>query len=1615
ATEDWLIIHEQDPASNDFPNDQSDARVEAIRTQYRRADIYAIDRDQAARWEPNDDAQTDGATETSLGRRRSFVEGPDGPMKPPPAGSSKSDHRIAVRIAWDSPTATTIGDAFPTLMEFTYVWTPNDQPLGEISSGTDPDDLTEEIELSRETMTLLIRLTHDHRTGQTQLTTTVSSDGGDGLFDVTGTLIPTSMALAPALMSHLDWDDDIAGSAGRLLALAGLVAFAHFEVDDPDAPGQRRRVVSRDSKMVMRSITGEIQMDKLFDPKAGMAVRFLVDYTCELDIVTGSLLGLRTETDKPLKIRYRDVGIEIDTDRSNDPDAHWTDAIGFVFDTSKMEIEDPGTWSMDGTLAKILRIVEVAVGVGSFWIELRIAVNLTIGIAEVSEAVVRLTWDDGDPIPSFELRGLVVTVDVPNTIEGQGRLELDPGGVVRAGVDAKIIPAGLGASAALAFGEFRVTDDAPATASDVDTYHFLSLHVGVQFSTPLPLAQSGMAIYGFKGLFAMNGQRKLGTNSDPIGRELDWFGSPPEQKFEPHHGQYALGVGAVLGTMPDASFCFSCEGMLVVAFPDPAVILGVKIKIVEVPDTEVTDQSTQSATITGLIVLDTEGVKVGAVASYTIPKVLVLNVPFGAFFPFEDLTQSYVRLGSDGQPGRPGEPITATLLPGTLDVTAWSYLMIEGDGLASLGGNADFTFSGFSIGFGAGWSIEWKAGPIELSASAEVLVGAGTNPLLLVGGVFVRGKLDLVVVSIAASGSLVFSVQEGAVRLEGEFCGEVDLFFFSLSGCVGIEIGTPTDAPPEPPSPLRAVNLTDRRDRVMGVARAGTGTPVAAPIYPLDDPEGGVDVTANNTVWPDTAPALDFAHYVHEGIASSQFASVGNPPTQPIWSGSSELKYAFRLDDVILRVHGGAAVTGDGVIATWMASPDRPNNSSGTTATPSEHEGPTLKLLDWDPFGWIANLDREEGSSGLPGDPVTEVEDICDDLPAPAVACRFGHTAVRDGVHRMRLPLVPPFPGPYPSVFSVYGRAWDEIDGIVVSGRELQTALAADGATLESGAVVPLPFPVSHHADGAPDAEELTEGYRLPLATFAYPDGLITVHPPYELDLDREVATPSVTLLVCDAPGQSDSAGDDPVWEGGGPWGGLNPDPGTGYDPDWPGWPGDDDDGECLTFVGVPIGQRARSVVRRGVRLATIDPATELETVDIVDATLTHSFGSDGIAEVRFPDNGMRIVLPRDCPKLTISLALPRNATVEAVAYTAAGVEIDAVDVDADEPTTITLYGGRHGIRAVELTGGFNDAVVYEICCHEVAPPEADDGCITFNRQGPLGDRVSEVRERGWRLVPVDPNDTLRFVDVVNELADPPESGVDGLADIMFPDQGVSILPPHECAAITVHVMARAGDPIVATAYDRDGNVVASDATDGTMEVPFELELVGSAPIAEVVVTGSSSEGVIYEICCHDPKPRPSRCVDFSKAKGDGKTIVEVPGIDASITAAKPGQPVVLEDLVDLTGREPDLGADGVPEIQIPDGGLVVKLEHPCDDLVMEFFAAGDATIQLTVVQSDGTTLPPVSVNVTAGSAFPLGMPGDDAVTVIVEVVKGGPVHLLELCCDEFARPEPEPSPEPEP
>ncbi len=1498
------LIHADIPASLTWADTRDDAH-EAQRDDFRRVDIYAIGGTAAPESVLPDDNATVGPT-----LRRSLVPAPGRDPAAVPPGSPAMDYRVKLRIVWDSPTVSKLADAIPTLAEAEFAWTPQQAPLPAMPNGDD-------VALSREVLTVFVNWTHDPRTGYTKAALGIRSEGDpDGLISTTTKPLVAALAFGPALLSGVNADTDLIGSGARVAALLGAVAFADTLLGDG-------------SKSAVTSAAFETEMRSIADPAAAMQLRVVTDYVCTLH-VDGGVLGIKTAADKPMKIRYKRVGLQYDTAKEG-----W-ERFGLVYDTTSMEIEDPGRWEIDGVLGSLLRIVEVAMGRGSVWIEGRIAIALQIGIIEISEAIIRLTFRDGQPLPDFELRGFMLKADIPQVLQGEGRLRIEDGGLIRAGVQAELIPLGLGVEAALAMG----------TPPEIAPSVFLSLYLGVQFSTPLPLANSGMAIYGFKGLFVMNGQRKLPNNPDPVGRELDWWRTPPESKYEPHKDQYALGVGVVVGTLPDVSFCVSCAGMVVVAFPDVEVILGVDVNIVEVPDTEVTDEGGASGTITGLIVIDDEAVKLAVSAQYTIPSVLEVKVPFSGFFPYPGTGKKvYVRIGSDGQTayGRFGEPVTLKLLPGTIDVQAWTYLMIEEGGLPCLGGDPRFTFDGFAVGFGAGFDIRWAAGPIKLEASAKVLIGFGTAPLLLKGGIFVRGELDLVVISISARGELILEARQIgndiAIRIDGEFCGEVDLFFFSISGCVGVSFDFgPNMTPPVPPSPVKGISLTDRRDRIMGVASKTlplAAAPVAvAPADPADEAQvaeaaaASAGINGNNTVWPDTAPVIHFVHYVENAMPGGSQFTPGPTPAQPKWTGSSQLKYAYRLDSVVLKKRSdGTVVAGTKPLqSVWTSTPYRqPDASGGSNPLPSEHEGPNLKLLDWNPWAWVVNMSN--GGAGQPGAPADTVGTICDPKPQPARACVLGRDAKRAGLNKVRLRQQTPAPGPYPSRFFVTGEPVIRAGTAVIRGKPLMTLLGLSGGAIVPGAVVDLPF--AAHEDG----QLLTRGYRLPALRRAVAGGTLADLPlPWEGLFDQPVTSPSVTLMICDAAGHGRPEGGD-NGDGGGP---------------------DDGDKVCDDFRGLKTRNNVTELVRQGFRVTPLQRQDTLTLVDQLDSSVDPLVpGRDGSAEVRLPDGGVAIRFASAVRAVELHLVL-FGGPVKARALDAAGREIASDFIAPAQPRSPQVLRLRaEGIVVVEFAGGSNEALLFKVCVEG----GRGDGktCESFEGLKPADKAFERIAHHGYVFEPLKRGEPLRLTDAVDQRTLPPRRGNDGDAEVFFPAGGLRVTLPHACVAVELHLMVFTSSGIKAVGLDAGGRAVAGDGGSAPQGQPLVITLRAKQGdgIAAIEIHGGGGEALLYRLCCLGGEGA-HRCVDFDELDRPARKVARLVHAGIVFEAASGKPELALVDMVDEAAEPDRAGRDQRRELRFPGHGLRIELPAACSRVALDLMLFGNGPLRGHALDASG-------------------------------------------------------------
>ncbi len=1037
------------------------ARNDSRRSPYRCAEIYAVDTGSPAPPPPVLPAQ--GGVPT-----RMLVPGPDGTPDPGVHSTTTAppptDYRVRLRVKWDSPTVVSLGDAIPTETEALVAWKKAQVELPPTASGTGPaippptgPDFWE----------VLLQWAYDARTGETSATGALSLP--DGTLTWQNNVLAGALGFGPAFTALLNPSDTIRDPLGQFASAAALLAVgaAIGELINSSGP---ESTVDIDKFAISYKWNGAAH--------AGATV----DYTITLR-VNVSISGAGSLTGR-LKLSYKGVGIRFD----GAPGGGLA-GVALTYDDLSVQVVDPGTWSLGGPLGDLIRIAASRMGNGSQWMEFDLAFALDLGVVTLEGATIRL----GISPFLIELRGLTASIDVPGAVKGRGSLTVGDGGAFRALLALEVIPAKLSA-----YGSLAVDHD------------FVAVEVGIQLPVGIPLGGTGFGIFGFMGRFVANGTRNLEglTNPDPVQKQLDWYVRSPSQKYSRRSGQFAFGVGAVVGTLPDSAFTFNAEGSLTIGFPDVSVIFGIDAHLLQQRKSQATESGTANTAglrILGMVLIDESSIMVAVRASYMIPKVLRLEIPVSAFFPLAGTDAWFIRIGSDNEPAvagdhpaRPGNPVTVTLFPGLLDIRAWAFVMIEERQLHHLGGTLvpldlaqPLDFDGFSIGVGAGFDLKWSAGPFKLEISAFLLVGVGTKPLLFAGAAGIRGELDLVVISVGVDGLVHFHISPGFSFVEGHFCGHVDLFFFTVSGCVDIRIGDdPPNTIPAPESPFAGLDLCDHLAAVKGRAARTDADPVP-------------------TVWPDTIGVLRCNHYIEDGLGTGDFnRRLPSPAPLSPWSGASELKYAFRLKTLELWKLTGpdpgnpaswTKMAGPFDSAWWMPSFRAAVIEGGGAPGPGTEEGRELGLFSWDPRAWSRWLG--DGSQDLPGDPANTAGQVCDPAHPAAPSCAHGKDRTfapgRLGAFKAQ-----PAPGSaIPSRFTVFAGLPTGIDA-----GTLATLGAEAGWIWSPGAVLPLHGPVALHG------ETLNAGWHFPEWRTA---GSFVASAPMVLELSRPLLEGELVLEIC--------------------------------------------------------------------------------------------------------------------------------------------------------------------------------------------------------------------------------------------------------------------------------------------------------------------------------------------------------------------------------------------------------------------------------------------------------------------------------------------------------------------
>jgi hypothetical protein len=307
--------------------------------------------------------------------------------------------------------------------------------------------------------------------------------------DTMGTYAVFSPILAPSLPG--------AGSSGYVdLALGGVVAGALAGSEWITS----QLVTICGAELVVAS------------PAAGPPEGILFfDVETELNVnakVGGGTSLLKTR--RALKVRQRAVGLRLDFG----PDGG-APQLKPVFDPLQgfnLDLSDPGTFDVPPPLGEFLQPDAARMARDNPLVfEVDLITKTDLGIVTIDRASVRVPLDGGLPT----LTGLGAHLDM-GPVQGGGYIRLLESGI-DGGFDANLAAVGVRVGARL---QIETKDPVPPHAELMQ----LLVALNVEWPIPIPLANSGLGLFGFLGLLGVNRRRKQEQNRTA----LDWLKAAPE-------------------------------------------------------------------------------------------------------------------------------------------------------------------------------------------------------------------------------------------------------------------------------------------------------------------------------------------------------------------------------------------------------------------------------------------------------------------------------------------------------------------------------------------------------------------------------------------------------------------------------------------------------------------------------------------------------------------------------------------------------------------------------------------------------------------------------------------------------------------------------------------------------------------------------------------------------------------------------------------------------------------------------------------------------------------------------------------------------------------------------
>lgn len=680
-----------------------------------------------------------------------------------------------------------------------------------------------------------------------------------------------------------------------------------------------------------------------------------------------------------------------------------------------LDLREQYTLSLYGFQLEISKIGFGSTDDGRRWIGFSGGLKLVDGLtAGASVEGLRILWDPATNATALTLNGVGVEFEVPGAVYFKGAVAMAelPGGGVRfdGDITLSLLAVGFEAEAQLVIGYDNLND-----------YAFFAIYLGVELPAGIPLAQTGLGLYGVAGLFALQMEPDKGKRKPDGSLEFpdeSWYAIQPApswyhraaapgdqpgvtnlRKWRNEKGSLALGAGVTIGTVADNGFTFAGRFLLGIIFPGPILFIEGRANLLK------ERASLRSEPLfRALAVLDARAGSflVGLDAQYKIDDTgALIEIGGGAeaFFDFYNPTAWHLYLGIDEPRER---RIRAEIIQRIFEANA--YFMLDARRLRT--------------GAWVGYDKDWKFGPLKIILEAWIEGGANLSwkPVYMSGYLWLHGRI------VARVFGFGFGLGADARFDAGVF----DPFFVRAELSVSVDLPWPLpDAEaeivlewgPEPDPPLLPVPLKEVSIDHLKVTTSWPlpATTPGALLMPNPDPDfdgffsGTVPGAPTNTTPPpagapvvplDARPRLTFGRPVHDdaliGVNPSPVYPDAAPESGWEWIGDPDknqgpARVRSALKEIALEQWTGsqwqtvAQTNPGGQTTLWGSWAPVPQLPSGTPAPSSPGPTANVKLWLWSrsPYDYTrrtGGMWEEWFSSAYPNYP-------CIELPSDREVC----------------------------------------------------------------------------------------------------------------------------------------------------------------------------------------------------------------------------------------------------------------------------------------------------------------------------------------------------------------------------------------------------------------------------------------------------------------------------------------------------------------------------------------------------------------------------------------------------------------------------------------------------